>query len=79
MTERTTITLDDKNLAFLNQIATKNRSAFINQLIDKERKARFAAAVLQANLEEAADEEYQAEYRLWDVTMMDGLRDEPEE
>jgi len=77
MTKRATITLDPKNLAFLNEVAARNRSAFINKLIDKERK--FAADILRANLEEAADEELQAELKLWEVTLMDGLEDEDDE
>ena len=78
MTARATITLDDKNFEFLGKVAAKNRSLFINQLLEKERQRQLQEAFAKANLEEAADEELHAERRLWDVTLMDGLADEPE-
>lgn len=47
-------------------------------MIKQEKKRQLQEAIIKANLEEAADEELQAEYRLWDVTLMDGLEDEEE-
>lgn len=76
MTERTTITLEPANMAFLNQAANGNRSSFINQLLRKERKRKLRELVMLQNIEEAADKEYQAEYALWEVTLMDGIEDE---
>lgn len=74
MTHRATITLDADVYAFLEQTAGKNRSAYINALLQKERDSLLAEAMLKANMEESEDADYQAELRLWDVASEDGLR-----
>ena len=73
MTHRATITLDEEAHTFLQAAAGKNRSAFINALIRKERDESLARDLSRANREEAEDEVYQSELRLWDVTHPDGL------
>ena len=73
MTHRTTITLDDESFAFLNSIAGENRSAYINDLLKQERKNHLKQALLKANLEEAADSEYQEELKEWNTVLSDGL------
>lgn len=76
MTHRTTITLDDESYAFLNNIAGENRSAYINELLKQERKNHLKQTLLKANLEEAADCEYQEELKEWGTTLSDGLSSE---
>ena len=73
MTHRTTITLDDESFAFLNNIAGENRSAYINELLKQESKNHLKQALLKANLEEAADSEYQEELKEWNTVLSDGL------
>tara|TARA_R110002073_G_scaffold200307_1_gene359400 strand:- start:703 stop:930 length:228 start_codon:yes stop_codon:yes gene_type:complete len=72
MMHRTTITLDDNNFAFLNDIAGNNRSAYINQLLKQQRKNALKEELLKANQEEA-DANYQKELQEWDTTASDGL------
>ena len=73
MTHRTTITLDDENYAFLNNIAGENRSAYINELLKQERRNHLKQALLKANQEEAEDSDYQQELKDWEKTLSDGL------
>ena len=73
MAHRTTITLDDESFIFLNNIAGENRSAYINELLKQERINNLKQALLKANLEEAADSEYQEELKEWDTALSDGL------
>ena len=73
MTSRTTITLDSDAYSFLMAEGGKNKSAYINQLLKKERQRTLEEAILQANKEEAEDPEYQEELSVWDETLSDGL------
>lgn len=73
--ERTTITLHPHNMLYLDAMAAGNRSAFINQLIDKDRKKSIREAFAKANLEEAMDEEQRSELRVWDASLSDGLHE----
>ncbi|NHZ72557.1 MAG: CopG family transcriptional regulator [Aquificales bacterium] len=73
MTYRATVTLDADAYSFLQDAGGKNRSAFINQLLKEEKRRLLAAAVLKANLEEAADQQYQQELSEWEETLLDGL------
>ena len=70
---RATITLDNEAFAFLESFAGSNRSAFINQLIKKEKRRRLQEAIRKANVEEAADTSYQKELSEWESTSDDGL------
>ena len=76
MTHRVTITLDDECFAFLNNISSNNRSAYINDLLKQERKNCLKQALLKANQEEARDSEYQEELKEWDATLSDGLQND---
>ncbi len=73
MTVRATFTLEKKIMAFLDQVAGGNRSAYVNRLLKEDRRRFLEKAILKANLEEAADEAYQAELAEWDATLEDGL------
>jgi len=73
MTHKMTITLDDETFAFLNDVASSNRSAYINQLLKEERKNVLRAALRKANQEEVEDTNYQEELQARDSTLSDGL------
>lgn len=73
MSHRATISLEDEAFAFLNRVGGKNKSAYINALLKRERQRTLEAAVLRANREEAADAGYQDALSVWDETLLDGL------
>ena len=73
MAERATISLDEESHSFLTKIANGNKSAYINELLKREKKRFLEEAVLKANQEEAADADYQKEVTDWDITLSDGL------
>lgn len=73
MTHRVTITLDDETFAFLNDVASSNRSAYVNQLLKQERRNLLQTALRKANQEEAEDTNYQEELQAWESTLSDGL------
>lgn len=73
MTFRATFTLDTDAFSFLKKMGGKNRSAYINELLKKERRRSLEKAVLQGNREEAEDKGYQEELAAWDQTLEDGL------
>ena len=73
MTTRTSITLDEDAYAFLRDFGGRNKSAFINALLKKERQRYLQKKILSANLEEAGDAAYQEELAAWDTTLLDGL------
>lgn len=73
MTHRVTITLDEETFTFLNDVASSNRSAYVNQLLKQERRNFLQAALRKANQEEAEDTNYQEELQIWESTLSDGL------
>jgi predicted CopG family antitoxin len=73
MTYRATFTLDQDAFAFLKKMGGQNRSAFINDLLKKEKRRTLEKSMLQANQEEAGDREYQEELGDWEETLEDGL------
>jgi antitoxin CcdA len=73
MTHRTTVTITDEAFAFLQTQAGRNRSAYINQLLQAERQRLLAAAIAVANREEA-EEAYQEDLLPWTAALSDGLR-----
>ena len=72
-TSRATFTLDNEAQAFLSIAAGKNKSAYLNDLLKREKQRILERAILQANQEEAEDPDYQAELAQWDITLADGL------
>lgn len=74
MAVRATFSLDDEASAFLKKAGGKNKSAYINDLLKKEKQRTLEKAILQANQEEAEDAEYQKELSLWEATLSDGLQ-----
>ena len=68
-TNRITFTLEVNAFEFLNQVGGKNKSAFVNQLILKEKRRAFKKVILKANQEEANDASYREELVGWDHTL----------
>lgn len=73
MTHRATITLDQEAYTFLLTAAKDNRSAFINELLKKEKIRQLKNDILHANQEEADDADYQEELSNWDISLEDGI------
>ena len=74
MSKNISITVDDINREFLDS-QTDNRSAYINKLIEQERKRQFAASMEAGYKAQSKDSEIQEEDRLWEVTVGDGIED----
>ena len=72
MSKKISITLDDQSLLFIDQ-QTKNRSAFINNLLLKEKKRLFLQELARAYEEQAQNSEFQEELADWDIVVGDGL------
>jgi hypothetical protein len=70
---RATFTLDTEAYGFLKSFAGTNKSAFINQLLKKEKRRRLQEAIRKANIEEAEDTSYQEELSAWETISDDGL------
>jgi len=73
MTTRASFTLDEEASAFLRDFGGRNKSAFINALLKRERQRHLQKKILSANLEEAGDAAYQEELADWDAALSDGL------
>lgn len=73
MTFRASFTLDSDAFSFLQKMGGKNRSAYINALLIRERQRSLERAVLQGNREEAGDKAYREELAAWDEALEDGL------
>jgi metal-responsive CopG/Arc/MetJ family transcriptional regulator len=72
MSAKVSITLDEEVLEFVDR-SSQNRSQFINEILAKEKKRQFLKELENAYIELANDAEYQAEIKLWDVTVGDGI------
>ncbi len=70
---KTTFTIEDNNFIFLNSVAGKRKSVYVNKLLAKDKMQHLKEAVLKANQEEAADSNYQKELADWDTTLSDGI------
>ena len=73
MTQRTTLSLDTEAYDFLQTQGGANKSAFISELLKREKRKKLQEAITKANEEEADDIKYQQEYSMWDITLEDGL------
>lgn len=74
MTKKISISIDDEVLNFVDT-SSSNRSSFINEVLECEKKRRFEESLAAAYIEEASDPEFLTEVRVWDVTASDGLQD----
>lgn len=72
MSAKVSITLDEAVLEFVDR-SSQNRSQFINEILSQAKKRRGLKELEDAYTELANDSEYQAEIKLWDVTVGDGL------
>lgn len=73
MAQWATFSLDDDVIDFLNTAGGKNKSAYVNEVLKREKQRLLQEALLKANQEEAEDIEYQKELSDWDTTLSDGL------
>jgi hypothetical protein len=73
MSAKVSITLDQAVLEFVDR-SSQNRSQFINEILSREQKRQLLQELEDAYTELANDPEYQAEIKLWDVTVGDGIQ-----
>ncbi|WP_310428997.1 hypothetical protein [Chamaesiphon sp. VAR_48_metabat_135_sub] len=72
MSAKVSITLDEEVLEFVDR-SSKNRSQFINEVLSQAKKNQLLKELADAYTELANSREYQAETKLWDVTVGDGI------
>jgi metal-responsive CopG/Arc/MetJ family transcriptional regulator len=72
MSAKVSITLDEEILEFVDR-SSQNRSQFINEILSQAKKRQGLKDLEDAYTELANDSEYQAEIKLWDATVGDGL------
>lgn len=72
MSAKISITLDEEVLEFVDR-SSHNRSQFINQILSQAKKSQLLQELNDAYTELANDSEYQAEVKLWGVTVGDGI------
>jgi metal-responsive CopG/Arc/MetJ family transcriptional regulator len=72
MSAKVSITLDQEVLEFVDR-SSKNRSQFINEILSQAKKNQLLKDLADAYTELANNPEYQAETKLWDVTVGDGI------
>jgi hypothetical protein len=72
MSKKVSITLDDEILDFVDRLAS-NRSSYINDILQKEKKRIFMQDLGNAYREQDSDPDFQEEISTWDVAVGDGL------
>lgn len=72
MSVKVSITLDEEVLEFVDR-SSQNRSQFINEILSKAKKNQLLKELADAYTELENNPEYQAETKLWDVTVGDGI------
>ena len=72
MNAKVSITLDEEVLEFVDR-SSQNRSQFINEILSQAKKNQLLKDLADAYTELANNPEYQAETKLWDVTVGDGI------
>ena len=72
MANNISVSLDRDNLEYLNA-RIKNRSKYINDLIAKDRQAKFAELMKQGYISQNQDPEIQEDDLLWETTTGDGI------
>ncbi|MEA5533063.1 CopG family transcriptional regulator [Crocosphaera sp. XPORK-15E] len=71
--QKIAITLDEGVVAFLNRIAPKNRSEYVNNLLRKQEKQTLKEELIKALREDIEDSNYQQEIAHWDRVVGDGI------
>jgi metal-responsive CopG/Arc/MetJ family transcriptional regulator len=72
MSTKVNIKLDQEILEFVDR-SSQNRSQFINEILAKENKKRLLEEIENAYTELANNSEYQAEIKLWDIAVKNGI------
>ena len=72
MSKKVSITLDDDIVEFVDQLAS-NRSSFINNILQQEKKRIFMKELEDAYKDQADDPAFQEEVSFWETTVGDGL------
>ena len=72
MSAKVSITIDKTVLEFVDR-SSQNRSQFINEILSREQKRQLLQELEDAYIELADDSEYQAEIKLWDLAVGDGI------
>ena len=72
MSTKVSITLDEEVLKFVDR-SSQNRSQFINEILSKAKKSQLLKELEEAYIELTNDPEYQAETKLWEIAIGDGL------
>ncbi len=72
MSAKVSITLDEEVLEFVDR-SSQNRSQFINEILSQAKKNQLLKDLADAYTELANNPEYQAETKLWDVTVGDDI------
>ncbi|MDF5714373.1 MAG: CopG family transcriptional regulator [Rhizonema sp. NSF051] len=75
MKQKIAVTLEEELVVFLDEQANGNRSEYLNQLLETERKRTIEAELIRALKEDYSDMEYLAEIKIWDSVVTDGLDD----
>ncbi len=75
MTKNISITVNEENLKYLDS-QIKNRSKYINELIEKDRRSKFEARMRAGYIAQSQNQNMQEEDQLWEVTIGDGIEDE---
>lgn len=75
MKQKLIIELDVNLIAFLDRNSNGNRSNYLSNILDEQRRQEIKAQLIKALEEEASEPEYQAEIALWDCTVGDGLNE----
>ncbi len=74
MTQKITISLEDTVYQYL-QTKTNNRSAYINDLIARQKQEEEDRLLEQAYIDQENDPEFHSEKQLWECTTGDGIED----
>ena len=72
MANNISVSLNRDNLEYLNA-RIKNRSKYINDLIAKDRQAKFAELMKQGYISQNQDPEIKEDDLLWETTAGDGI------
>jgi metal-responsive CopG/Arc/MetJ family transcriptional regulator len=75
MTKNISITVNERNLEYLDS-QVKNRSKYINELIESDRQSKLEASMRAGYIAQAQDPAMEEEEKLWSIAIADGIEDE---
>jgi len=67
--------LDESNIAFVTKMGGDNKSAYVNELIQREKRKALEEAFIKANEEAANDPDCIEDMEAFSVALLDGLDD----